>query len=391
MRTNGRAAAGALLQDLLSEHPRFTDLASDDSGSAQLSVLPYSTKLGWTTAPALEFHVGVPAPWRRSALLSGEASEQIVVLDADERAWLDTVVQAVDGEWGSTFAGSAELLHLDPPPAAHLTAARTVFGPLAIDGRGEDSLGDDVALPTLDLVRLFATFSAAVAEVEQPEPGITGDPSALSGRPTLARPVVLEPGDRVIWLPYDGQAEVLSGARYSSMPVADLTPGLSLVLPRGESRDALYRRLLLAAHEDVDVMAVEMLLRNFRQGMWELHDREGSWDDVARALRHRGSGVQSGSTCRSWATGQVIAPEDSEDVRRVARMLFDDRMIIDGAWRRVSLIAQELRRLHRELGRLLSAAIGEVAAGHSGPNLQRLSEVCGGLDPNGNHRRIRGA
>lgn len=381
VRTNGRSAAGALLQDLLGEHPRFNALNSDDPGPAQLSVLPYSTKLAWTTTPAIEFHVGVPAPWRRSALLTGEASEQVVVVDTDERAWLDTVVNSVDDEWSSALAVSAEVLHLAPPPTAHLTATRTVFGPLAIDGRGEDAELDDVALPTLDMSRLFAAISAAVAQVEQPEPGSAGDTGTMVGRPTLARPVVLEPGDRLIWLPCEGEVEVLSGARYCAMPVADLTAGLSLVMPRGESRDALYRRLLLAAHKDVDVMAVELLLQNFRQGMRELHAREGGWDDVARLLRHRGSSVQSGSTCRSWATGQVIAPADPEDIRRVARMLYDDRMIVDGTWRRLALIAQELRRLHRELGRLLSAAIGEVATGRSGSNLQRLSEVCGGIDP----------
>lgn len=381
VRTGGRTAAGALLQDLLTEHPRFAALTDEQTGRPRLAVLPYSDKLPWTTEPAVEFHVGVPAPWRRSALLSGEASEQVVVVDADERAWLDTVVSAVDGEWSSALAVSAEVLRLATPPARHLAVVRTVFGPLAIDGRGEDEEHDEVAMPKVDLPGLFAAFSSALALVEQPGAAGAADTSSAGGRPILARPITLEPGDRVYWLPCDAQVEVLAGTRYSTIPVAGLTAGVSLVLPRGESRDALYTRLLLAAHQDVDVMAVELLLRQFRRGMRELHDREGGWDGVARALRHRGSTVQSGGTCRLWATGDVIAPEDPEDIRRVARMLYDDHMIVDGSWRRVALIAAELRRLHRELGRLLSAAIGEVASGRSGPNLQRLSEVCGGIDP----------
>lgn len=381
VRTNGRSAAGALLQDLLNEHPRFKPLTEEQPEASSLSVLPYSDKLSWTTAPAIEFHVGVPAPWRRSALLSGEASEQVVVLDADELPWLETVVKSVDDEWSSALAVSAEVLRLAPPPQLHLDEIRTVFGPLPIDGRGEEEQDAEVAVPAIDLSRLFASFATAVAQVEQPPADGTVDPGMLGGRPTLARPILLEPGDRVYWLPSEAQVEVLSGTKYCAMPVASLTAGLSLVLPRAESRDTLYRRLLLAAHQDVDVMAVELLLRNFRQGVRELHDREGGWDDVARALRHRGSTVQSGSTCRSWSTGQVIAPDDPEDIRRVARMLYDDRMIVDGSWRRVALIADELRRLHRELGRLLSAAIAEVAGGRSGPNLERLSQVCGGIDP----------
>jgi hypothetical protein len=44
-------------------------------------------------------------------------------------------------------------------------------------------------------------------------------------------------------------------------------------------------------------------------------------------------------------------------------------------------MATELRRLHRELGRVLSGAIAEAASGRSGENLRKLSELCGGIDP----------
>ncbi|MDP9387393.1 MAG: hypothetical protein M3Q48_05545, partial [Actinomycetota bacterium] len=168
--------------------------------------------------------------------------------------------------------------------------------------------------------------------------------------------------------------------RYSRVAVRDITAGMAVLIPRGESRDELYHRLLHAAHQDVDVMAVQLMLRRFRMAMHELYDRFGSWTNVARELRQRGSSVQSGSSCAAWASGEVIAPEDINDIRRVGRLTWDENLLVDRTWERIGTIAEELRRLHRSLGRLLSAAIGEVAAGRPGSNLDHLSQVCGGID-----------
>lgn len=378
VRTQSRAGAGALTQDLGALGDRFARLLGDgDEGTSRLVVLPYSACVPWADGPSVEFHLGVPPPWRRSALLSGEASEHIIALDEDELPWLETVVKAVDDELQASVAASAEALNLGATPHTHLATPQRVFGPVAVDDRGVVEPGEDVvATPALDLSKLFASFAKALTQVEEVGDDVDRDARVEGGgRPTLATLLVLEPGGGSYWLPVDGRAEVLIGTKYTTVATSDVKPGMILVIARGDTREDLWERLLRATHAEADVMAVSMLLKRFRSAMLDLYDREGSWDSVGCRLNH------SGSTCRSWATGDVIAPDDVNDIRRVGWESHNVGLTQDRTWERIGAIAQQLRSVHRELGRLLSHAIAEAAAGRNGPNLQRLSDICGGIDP----------
>lgn len=382
VRTSTRSAAGALAVDLVAARPSLVDWLGDaDPTLAQLQVLPYSDRGPWARSPVVEFHLGVPAPWRRSSLLSAEASEHIVAIDRHEEPWLRASMNAVIVDLRDTVAAAAQTLSLAGVPTGQVQHLSPVYGPVRIDDRGDDD--DDelevVTAPALDLAGLFDDYCAAVSQVTgEDDPDNT---TATSGRPTSARPITLEPDGALYWLPGTASAEVLIGNRYSSTPVSALSPGMTLIIPRGESRDDLYKRLLRAAHQESDVLAVEMILRRFRKAVWELHDRFDSWDGVARELRKQGSVVTTGATCAAWARGSVIAPEDVADIRRVGRLAWDDSLIVDRTWERIGAVARQLRRLHQGLGHLLSAAIGEVASGRGGPYLQKLSDLCDGIDP----------
>lgn len=378
VRTHARWAAGALLADLVASYPRFEPMIGDgDPETAAVTAFAYSDRLPWAQTPCLELHLGVPAPWRRAALLSAEASEHVVVLDEDEVPWLSIVLGALDDDATYAITRASECLGIDLPQVTHIAKPEKVFGSLAIDSRGEVGAETSEPLPRIDLGRLFAAFAAV------DDPGGAGDaavevPDApTSGRLVLARQLSLEPGNALYWLPSDARAEVLAGARYCTVAVADLTAGMQLLLPRGESREQLYERLLLAARQDVDLQAVMLLLRRFRLAVRELHDRYGSWDGVARRLRQWGSEVTNGQTCRLWATGESIAPADLQDIQRVGRLAWDDSLLLDGTWQRIGRGAEELRRLHQRLGTLVSRAISEATTGRPGPNLARLSEECG--------------
>jgi hypothetical protein len=381
IRTHARWAAGALLADLVAAYPRFEPLIGDgDDATEAVAALAYSDRLPWAQAPCLEVHLGVPAPWHRTALLSAEATEHLVVVDEDEVAWLSTIVDALDDDATSAVNACADVLGLDLPQVVHIQTAEIVFGPVAIDSRGEDEPEPLEPMPRVDLGRLFASFTAVQDLQDDATAGDQATEACTSGRLVLARPVTLSPGDSVYWLPLDGRAEVLVGERYSTVAVADLTPGTRLLLPRGESREQLYERLLLAARQDVDLQAVSLLLRRFRIAVRELHDRYDSWDGVARELSKWGSDVSSGQTCRSWTTGDVIAPADIQDIQRVGRLAWNDSLLLDGTWRRIGRGAEELRRLHQRLGNIVSRAISEAVSGRPGPNLARLSQECGGID-----------
>jgi hypothetical protein len=384
IRTNSRAAANALTRDLGAGRPDLTGACGGlgaEADGARVSVLPFSDRLPWASTPTLQFHLGVPPPWRRSALLSGEAGEHILVVDRDEQRWLNTILGATDDELTAKLSAAAETLKLGALPTPQLPAARIVLGPLNIDSRGADEADEaPVTMPGIDLDRLFAAFSFAISKVERDEDGQSEAAAAAGGRPVLARALTLEPDGATYWVPAEAQIEVLTGSKYSSVLIADVTAGTRVLLPRGESRDELYQRLLQAAHRDADVMAVQLLLRRFRTAMHELHDRYGSWPAVVDELRRQGSRVSSGAACALWANGTVIAPEDVEDIRRVGRLTYGEDLLVDRTWERIGAIAAQLRQMHRSLGRLLSAALGEAASGQPGPHLKQLSAACGGID-----------
>ncbi len=380
VRTQTRSAARALTQDLLEVDPSIEQLMSSDSGIPRLRVVSYGERLPWALRPTVEVHPGVPPPWRRASLLGGEGTEYVLVVDHDEAQWATQMLLGLDNEWRTTLKETAAELNLDCPPTPHVPEPRTVYGPVTVDDRGDDY--PVTPIPALDLDRMFAAFNSALGKVDRGEEDPGSDARTPAGaRSVLARPVTLEPGNTQYWLPADGTAEVLVGNRYSSTPVSALTPGTTLLIPRGETRHELYERLLEAAHSDADVAAVTMVLDRFRKATWALHDQYGSWDAAARALRTRGSAVLGGQTCRNWAEGRVIAPDDVYDIRRVAWLTKREDLTLDRAWERIGIIATELRRLHRELGRVLSGAIAEAASGRSGENLRKLSEICGGIDP----------
>ena len=104
-----------------------------------------------------------------------------------------------------------------------------------------------------------------------------------------ARQFTLEPGGELYWLPSDARVETLVGTRYGSAQVTALTAGMSLLIPRGGTRDELYARLLHAAYQ--------------RRGRACRYDPaapfSGRHVDPSRAVRHMGRRGE-----RSAAQGQ---------------------------------------------------------------------------------------
>jgi hypothetical protein len=242
-----------------------------------------------------------------------------------------------------------------------------------IDNRGDADKQLGTPVPIYDILELFTSQQSNATEVSTSRSHAV---STVSGRP-----FTLEPGGDLYWLPSDTRAEALVGTRYGSVQVKDLKVGMLLLIPRSGSRDELYARLLHATHQDADVLALMTLLQRFRTSVWTLYSKYGTWEDVARQLRHKGSSVKSGQTCRRWATGEAIAPDEIMDIRRVAWLTDNDRLSLNRAWERLDIIAEHLREVHRGLGRIASGAIREAASGRSGENIRHLSQLCGGIDP----------
>ena len=341
VRTQTRYAASALLAELSDARPDLDEeLGDGDPTRAVIAIVPYSYRLPWAACPSVQLHPEVPAPWLRSALVSGESNEHIVLADADEKHWLGTVVNLLDQEWTSALGSAAAQLHLDQLPLPHLRPPRTVFGPIQVDIRGVDDGQSVTPVASVDISNLFTAYSTTLTKLRSGDDNPELDHRQPSGeRLVTARLVTLEPDGALYWLPSNARVETLVGIRYGSVQVTALTVGMSLLISRGGTREELYARLLHASHRDADVLAVTALLRRFRDAMWTLHAQCGTWEDVARELRHKGSSVQTGQTCQNWATGVVIAPDDIMDIRRVAWLTDDDSLILNRTWERLGAVA----------------------------------------------------
>jgi hypothetical protein len=384
VRTATPSLAQALRQDLLLARPSLTAYLSDaDVESSPLRVLPYKQHLPWACRTSLQIHLGSPPPWRRSDFVSGEASEHLVAIESEDVAWMRSIASACNTQWAADLSDANERLSLCGVPERQWSEPLIILGPMGLDSRGDDVEPTvPYTKPALDLMSLFASFDEAIEAVgadDSDQPIEESGPSRQ--RMVTALPVTLSPDDAMYWLPIDARAEVLAGSRYTRVAASELTPGMTLLIPRGETREELYQRLQKAAYLDGDVMAVEMMLARFRAAVRDIHDRTQAWDEVAKLLQSRGSSVTSGQTCRAWATGDIIAPDDVQDIRRVGWLADSDYLLSDRAWARLGKVAEELRRLHRSLGRLLSRAIGEAASGQRGPAIIELSELCRGIDP----------
>lgn len=194
VRTQSRSAARALLQDLVQPTLPSTH-SSTTTGPARLTIASYGERLPWACRPTVAVYLGVPSPWRRACLMGGEATEHVLVVDPDEKQWATRVLDGLAAEWQTVCEQTADDLGFDRPDVVHLPPARTIYGPLTIDDRGEEHKEHITPLPALDLERMFAGFVAAVSKIEDgdDESGTTtGAP--IGGRSVLARPITLEPG-----------------------------------------------------------------------------------------------------------------------------------------------------------------------------------------------------
>lgn len=395
VRAASRAAATAVAECLQNAYGTgrgapLTDVADDkDLG---LRVLPYSERLPWTADARIEFHLGVPAGHRAGALLSAEATEHIVAVEQGEYSWLERSSQQVLLAYQDATAATATRLGIGTFP--HMTAIPPPvhYGPVDLAGpaaesafrHGEQESMGQMPSRLVDASVLFADFDDAVAAASRAKRTVCDRSRTLfDQRPSVTVPaveVVTEPEGAVLWLRADVRVDILVGSRYATVEPVSLSPGALLLLPRGDARARLFDRLSRVVHDGAVVTAMDTLLGFFRESVRSLHQRFGTWPDVLEALQRLGCAVSSWQTVSKWADGSVIAPDDTQDIHRVALLARDTRLTSGRAWQRLGRIAAELRALHRGLGLTAAAAVAEAGRGEEGPALRRLRELCSGVE-----------
>ncbi|MET8182356.1 hypothetical protein [Streptomyces sp. NPDC005336] len=389
VRTRSRSAAAAVAEELadalggdadsLLLAPRPGLAASRGAGA--LHVMPYTERLAWDASPRLELHLGVPSALRTGVLFSGAADEHVAVVEQSEYTWLERSASRALHGWHEQIRQSAAVLRLGEIPEPAAPPLPIAYGP--VDISGPSSAPDDSpqcnSRLALDLSALFEDYDAPARAICTPAgPGRSA--TAPADDPAPATAVLTEPEGTVLWLRSDEQVDVLIGQRYARVPVAALTPGSRLLRARGDGQSRLHDRLVMVMHDSAEVTAMDTMIGFFRQAITAVHDQRGSWPNVLTALKSLGSEVSSWQAVSKWADGSVIAPEDPQDIHRVALLARDTRLTAGGTWQRLARMAEELRRLHRALGHSAAAAMTEAARGTEGPALRQLKTLCSGID-----------
>lgn len=357
IRVPSEAAGQAMQSDLLD----FKIHCDRETGPLQWA--PLSTRKPWCSSPATEVLPGAVAPWWGSLLWSSEATRRLHLTYPYEARMLSAAVRTGLHQQATAVASAFQAFHLVAPSAPSSQSLKQAYL-LDVDQRPDSGMPREQPDLKVNANLLFD-------EIEVDEGSeLPRDHGAAVGAIT-ARGIELEPGGEVWWLRDEGSVEVLMNRKHLYLPIAELRPGNTVIVPRGEGREGLFTRLVKVVHGTGDIAAFEVFLSRWRHACHQLRAMTGSWVEAAEQIRSKGSTVTAQSV-RTWAVGTTIGPDDGKDVFRVGRSVGDE--FLQKEWRRVNEMMTEVRRLHVRLGHLLSAALQEARDGH-GPNLEKLSAL----------------
>ncbi len=325
---------------------------------------PWSKRLEWYSDERFEILPASPPPSRAGLLWSVEASQQVLVLYGFELASVTRRVEHSNQLSIDRLKHSCDRLGLGGLPP--LTAAARIDEVFEFDPDSQES-------PVVDLdVDLDVMFFDP-----EDDTGARTEYSATGADPATVIPVVLEP-DGSRWLVrHDAQVETLKAQRVVYLPVDSVKPGMTVVVPQGDGREELFARLVTATHQSPDLQAFDVLFVRWRDACRSAYRDAGSWEALGQRMQAEGCQVTSQSP-RTWATGEVIGPEDPEDIRRIGKLARDP--LVERQYRRIDAAVRQVRSLHVRLGSLLSAAMTDAMSG-GGVNLEKLRELLGGIDP----------
>lgn len=361
VRVGSEAAGHALMSDL-------SEIGF--SISRQEGLLRWATmseRRSWTETPMVEVFPGSVPPWQQPSLWTGESTRRIHLLYPFEMQVLRTGLEKGLWQQKETVVAAFRRLGLQAPSFGwdvHLELGYE----FEVDRR-HSSREMPRDQPSVDLTLLFA-------DIEEEEDIREGKEGSVSGRMVSAVPVELQPGGDVWWVREGGPVEVLRREMHRHVSADDLRVGDSVIVPRGEGRENLFQRIVAAAHSRGDTKAYEVFFARWRKACWTVYELCGqNWRAMEQRMHQHGSQV-TWQSFRLWAFGSIIGPDDAKDIQRIGRVAGDE--LIEQQYRRIAAMADEIRTLHRGLGRRLSRALSEVASGGEGPNLEAMTRLIGG-------------
>jgi len=262
-------------------------------------------------------------------------------------------LEATAGALGDELRRKAEVVSLWKRPDASETIA-ALFGSVA-DVEDEESY----APPTV--------MDEAAAEREsQGAADNTWVQEALE--------IHLEGGLSVL-LPPDETVNVIlrspGGAQVEPRYVRSLRTGDEILFIQGQRRQSLYELLVSRVHRDPGIAQYLALVRRWQDDFVRAFteaERQGkaSPESLLQELQARGSRLTSPLTIRSWSRRLVLAPNDPEDLRRIAEVL--SLGFVRSYYKQIDTAGKRLKGLHINLSArlnrwLASSGAGSVAVG----------------------------
>lgn len=174
---------------------------------------------------------------------------------------------------------------------------------------------------------------------------------------------VFEPSDRL---------NVVSGATIGARYVRALRPKDTVLIIPHQRRQTLYSLVISRVHQHKNMQVPLALLRRWHDELRSGFDRwrqRGAFfisDADAAALllaeiRKLGSGLRSGLAIQFWVRNVTLAPDDKEDLRRVAEVL--GLAFTREHYARIDAAASRIRGLHRGLSIRLKHWLEDRAKG----------------------------
>ncbi len=283
---------------------------------------------------------------------------------------LSKLLPSLDGLEEREIAMGTGPLTLSPPREA-------TAGPL-----GELRRKQSVSLWSRpDAFEAIATLIGALPQVEDEEryapPTLLREADEDSASPLPsddpwvqeAFEIQFEGGQRVI-LPTDETVNVIvrnpAGTEVEQRYVHSLRPRDEILFIHGQRRQSLYELLVSRVHRDPVIAQYLALVRRWQDDLvraFTERERHGgiSPESLLEALRERGSGLTSPHTIRAWLRRQVLAPNDADDLKRLAEAL--SLGFVKTYYMQIHKAGRRLKGLHIGLSARLNRWLGSGEAG----------------------------
>jgi len=181
--------------------------------------------------------------------------------------------------------------------------------------------------------------------------------------------VHFEYGWHVCFAPDDRINVIVAGEKGQQVDkryIRALKPNDRVIAIPDQRRQSLYDLVLSRVHRHPTIELHLALIRRWQEDLelayrrWRLHGVR-NLDELLWQMQCRGSKLTHPMTLRGWLSGNILCPEDPDDLRRLAEIL--EMGFVQSHYQRIYQAAKRLRGLHRVLARRLNGWLEEQASG----------------------------